>query len=124
MDGLVAVRERGEIIASPAGDREHVQVRAQAKKRRAVSTDPVRMTASTRGSMMSARPTSSSGHGTNWSALAWNAGVRQRSGQMLADEHRLGRGLEQHAVARREGREHSAGRNQGEVPRRRDDHHP
>src|SRR5438105_1015143 len=39
----------------------------QLRKRRAVSAEPVRMTASTRGSVMSARPTSSSGHGTNWS---------------------------------------------------------
>jgi len=43
---------------------------------------------------------------------------------MPADQHRLGRGLEQHAVARREGRKHAAGRDrQREVPRWRDDHH-
>ena len=37
----------------------------QPRKRRAVSTDPVRMTPPTRGSVTSPRPTSSSGHGRN-----------------------------------------------------------
>src|SRR2546430_1211853 len=38
----------------------------QPRKRRAVSTEPVRMTAPTRGSVTSPRPVSPSGHGRNW----------------------------------------------------------
>jgi hypothetical protein len=38
----------------------------QPRNSRAVSTEPVRMTAPTRESVTSLRPISSSGHGTNW----------------------------------------------------------
>ena len=49
----------------------------QPRKRRAVSTEPVRMTPSTRGSVISPRPISSSGHGRNWRASARDTGVPQ-----------------------------------------------
>ena len=94
-----------------------------ARKRRAVSTEPVRMTASTRGSVTSPRPTSSSGHGRKASASLRDAGVPQGLGEMPADQHGLGRGLEDDAVAGGQRGEHAArGDRQREVPRRRHDH--
>ena len=95
----------------------------QLRKRRAVSTDPVRTTPPTRASVTSPRPSLVVGAGQELEDLARDAAVPETVREPPADQHRLGRGLEHDGVAGRQRGEHAAGGNrERKVPRRRDDH--
>ena len=100
-DRLVAVGQRGDddrVLAAGLGEEPQVRppLRGTAARSR---REPVRITASTRGSVMSPRPTSSSGQGTNCRTSRGIPASQSALGQVPADQHGLRRGLEEDRVA-------------------------
>ena len=95
----------------------------QPRNSRAVSTEPVRMTPPTRGIRHQRPADLVVGARQELEDIARDAGIPQAAGQPPADEHRLGRRLEDDGVAGRQRGEHAPGGDgEREVPRRRHDH--
>ena len=123
-DGLVAVGERGDddrVLAARLGEEREVRPpREEAARRldRAGEDDGVH-------ARIGDEPAAHVAVGARQEGerLPRDSGVPQGLGEMPADQHGLGRGLEDDAVARGERGEHAARRDrQREVPGRRHDH--
>ena len=85
---------------------------------RAVSVEPVNTTPASRGSRVSAAPTSAPSPGTNCSASGGTPACSSRPGRVGRRQRRLFRGLRDHGVAGRERRGHLSGEDrQRKIPR-------
>ena len=123
-DGLISIRERRDdhrVLAARLGEEREVRSPREEPARRldrAGEDDGVHARVGDEPAAHVAVGTRQEGE-----RLAWNAGVPEGLGEMPADQHGLGRGLEDDAIARGERGEHAArGDGQREVPGRRHDH--